>query len=102
MSVENSETVVRKASIAKNLLSALDEVDRRIVELLLQDGRIANNALAQRVGIAPSTCLARTRALMDRGVIRGFRPDIDYSKAGADLQAVGFVRVRPEIGRAHV
>ena len=40
----------------------LDEVDRAILAVLAADGRLPNNALAERVGVAPSTCLARMRA----------------------------------------
>ena len=95
MSAENSKSTVRRREPPKNLLRGLDEVDRRIVDVLVRDGRTANNSLATKVGIAASTCLARTRTLVERGVILGFRADVDYSKAGADLQAVIFVRVRP-------
>lgn len=95
MSAQNSKSEANRRLPSKNLLRDLDEVDRRIVDVLVRDGRIANNTLATRVGIAASTCLTRTRALVDRGIIRGFRADVDYSKAGADLQAVIFVRVRP-------
>lgn len=67
---------------------AADDVDRRILTELLRDGRIANNALAERVGIAPSTCLARVRALRDRGAIRGFFADVDPGALGRPLQAM--------------
>lgn len=62
---------------------------------LARDGRLPNNVLAERLGIAPSTCLTRTRSLVERGVIRGFRADIDHAKMGADLQALISVRIRP-------
>ena len=45
----------------------LDEVDRAIVEELTTDARVPNNALAERVGIAASTCLGRVRALREPG-----------------------------------
>jgi DNA-binding Lrp family transcriptional regulator len=48
----------------------LDEVDRHIVRELARDARTPNNALAERVGIAPSTCLGRVRSLRERGVTR--------------------------------
>ena len=47
----------------------LDEVDERILWTLAADARIPNNRLAAAVGIAPSTCLARVRALEDAGVV---------------------------------
>ena len=72
----------------------LDDIDRQIVAALVDNGRLPNNVLAERLGIAASTCLARTRALVDRGVIRGFHADVHYPRLG-DLQAVISVRVRP-------
>lgn len=73
----------------------LDAVDREIVAELLRDGRLPNNVLAERIGIAPSTCLLRTQNLVKRGVIRGFRADVDHALVGAGLQAMVSVRVRP-------
>jgi DNA-binding Lrp family transcriptional regulator len=66
----------------------LDEVDRKILSLLHGDARITNNALAEAVGIAPSTCHGRVRRLVDLGVIRGFYSDIDPVAVGLPLQAM--------------
>ena len=66
----------------------LDDVDRRILSLLHGDARITNNALAEAVGIAPSTCHGRVRRLVDLGVIRGFYTDIDPVAVGLPLQAM--------------
>lgn len=66
----------------------LDAVDRRILSLLHADARITNNALAEAVGIAASTCHGRVRRLVDLGVIRGFYTDIDPVAAGMPLQAM--------------
>jgi DNA-binding Lrp family transcriptional regulator len=66
----------------------LDQVDRRILSLLHSDARIPNNALADAVGIAPSTCHGRVRRLVDLGVIRGFFTDIDPVAIGLPLQAM--------------
>lgn len=67
---------------------ALDAVDRRILGLLHADARITNNALAEAVGIAASTCHGRVRRLVDLGVVRGFYTDIDPVAAGLPLQAM--------------
>ncbi|MEO3757441.1 Lrp/AsnC family transcriptional regulator [Mycobacterium sp. B14F4] len=67
---------------------ALDDVDRRILAVLHRDARISNNALADAVGIAPSTCHGRVRRLQDLGVIRGFYTDIDPAAIGLTLQAM--------------
>lgn len=52
------------------------------------DARISNSALAETVGIAPSTCHGRLRRLQDLGVIRGFFTDIDPAAVGLTLQAM--------------
>jgi len=66
----------------------LDEVDRKILTVLHGDARIPNNALAEAVGIAPSTCHGRVRRLLDLGVIRGFYTDVDPVAVGLPLQAM--------------
>ncbi|MGL4304676.1 MAG: Lrp/AsnC family transcriptional regulator [Mycobacteriaceae bacterium] len=66
----------------------LDEIDHRIIEYLQGDARISNSALAEVVGIAPSTCHGRVRRLLDSGVIRGFFADIDPVALGRPLRAM--------------
>jgi hypothetical protein len=61
---------------------SLDDTDRIILHELARDARLPNNTLAQRAGIAPSTCLARVRALRERGVIRGYHADISPAALG--------------------
>ncbi|MEV4419057.1 Lrp/AsnC family transcriptional regulator [Patulibacter sp. NPDC049589] len=72
---------------------ALDDVDRRIVEALAGDARISNAALAEQVGIAPSTCLTRVARLRERGVLLGFHAEVDLAALGRPLQAVVAVRL---------
>lgn len=62
--------------------------------MLVADARTPNNALAALVGIAPSTCLGRLRALRTRGAIRGFHADIDPAALGRPLQAMISVRLQ--------
>lgn len=75
---------------------ALDDVDRALLTQLVADARITNAALAEAVGIAASTCLARVRALRERGVIRGFHADVDPSAVGLPLQAMISVRLQSD------
>lgn len=72
----------------------LDSVDSTLVRLLQQNGRMANSELAQRAGIAPSTCVARLRSLIDRGVITGFTANVAPAAIGYDLQVLVSVSVR--------
>jgi DNA-binding Lrp family transcriptional regulator len=72
----------------------IDDVDAAIIEQLQRDARIPNNQLAERVGIAPSTCIARVRSLVDRGVVTGFEARVDPAALGLGLQALISVSVR--------
>lgn len=95
MASPDSEIPPDRVSWPNRVSPGLDDLDRRLLAELVRDGRTPNNVLAERLGIAPSTCLIRTRNLRERGVIRGFRADVDHSKVGADLQAIVSIRVRP-------
>jgi len=66
----------------------LDRYDRRILELLQEDGRISNQDLADRIGLSPSPCLRRVRALEDSGIIAGYRALLDAGRLGLDLTAI--------------
>ena len=79
----------------------LDDTDRRILRELVRDARLPNNALAQRVGIAPSTCLGRVRALREQGAIRGYHADVDPAAIGRPLQAMVAVRLQAH-ARGHI
>jgi len=72
---------------------SVDAVDRAILELVAADARITNQRIAERVGIAPSTALARLRSLRERGVIRGFHAEVDLAALGRPLQALIAVRL---------
>jgi Lrp/AsnC family leucine-responsive transcriptional regulator len=50
----------------------IDQVDRKILRGLQDDGRISNQELAARCALSPSACLERTRRLRDQGYIKGF------------------------------
>lgn len=73
----------------------MDELDSAIIRLLQADARQTNRELARRLGVAPSTCLQRVRSLVNRGVIRGFRADIDPAALNRGVQALVVVQVRP-------
>ena len=76
-------------------LHGLDETDRRLLGLLRRDARRTNASLAEELGIAPSTCLARLKALRASGAVRGFTVDVDPAALGHGLVALVSVRIRP-------
>ena len=69
----------------------LDRYDRQMLEILQEDGRISNQDLAERIGLSPSPCLRRVRALEETGFIKGYRAEIDRHKIG--LGVLAFVRL---------
>ena len=77
----------------------LDRIDRKILRLLHEDGRLGNAKLAKRVNVSPATCHRRTRRLFAEGYITGVRAEIapDRVDRGA-LVMVGVVldRSTPE------
>lgn len=72
----------------------LDAVDRKIIEELQSNGRVTNAELAERVGVAASTCIARVRNLVSRGVITGFTASVNPRAMGLELQVLVSVTVR--------
>jgi DNA-binding Lrp family transcriptional regulator len=73
----------------------LDRTDGILVAALQKNARASNKALAEEAGIAPSTCLERVRALVTRGVLRGFHAEVDPGEIGRGTQAIVAVRIRP-------
>jgi DNA-binding Lrp family transcriptional regulator len=97
----------------------LDRIDRQILALLQDSGRITNIELARRVGISPPPCLRRVRALEEAGLIRGYHADLAaealgfavtvfaqiglQSQAEPDLKAFeALVAGWPEVREAHM
>ena len=72
----------------------LDRIDRKILAALQQDGRLPNNELAERVGLSPSPCLRRVKALEEAGVIARYVALVD--PASVNLPVNIFVNVSLE------
>ena len=72
----------------------LDRIDYEILGLLQNNARISNKEIANRVGLAASTCLVRIRLLQTSGVISGFHAELNPAKIGIALQAMISVRLR--------
>ncbi|HMS54227.1 MAG TPA: Lrp/AsnC family transcriptional regulator [Fimbriimonadaceae bacterium] len=71
---------------------ALDDVDLRILAILQREGRIANAALATKVGVSEAPCWRRVKRLQDMGLILGYHADLDRRRLGLDVFAVVHVR----------
>lgn len=66
----------------------LDRYDRAILNILQREGRLSNQELAERIGLSPSPCLRRVRALEENGLILGYRALLDARKLGLSLTAL--------------
>ncbi len=69
-------------------LSALDDLDRRILDQLQQDASLTNQALAERVHASPPTCLRRVKRLHELGVIAKHVAILNPEKLGNALTAI--------------
>ena len=71
----------------------LDRIDRKILDILQQDGRITNAELAERVNLSPTPCLKRVRKLEAAGIIRGYKADVDLEKVGFNINGIVLLRI---------
>lgn len=76
-------------------MADMDELDTAILAELQSDARKTNRDVAAAVGVSPTTALDRTRALRQRGIIRGAILDVDLAAIGRPVQALIAIRVRP-------
>lgn len=60
----------------------LDEINRKILEILQTNSSITNADLATKIGLAPASTLERVRKLENNGVIKGYVALVDSEKVG--------------------
>jgi DNA-binding Lrp family transcriptional regulator len=78
-----------------------ENLDERLINALLDDGRASLRSLAERLDVSVTTVSNHLSDLEDRGVIRGYTPKVDYDELGYDVTAVIQLKVEgsalPEI-----
>ena len=72
----------------------LDEMERRILALLQQHGRMSNVELARQVGLSEAPCFRRVKNLEQTGIVSGYSARLDQRQLGLDVTA--FVQVTME------
>ena len=75
---------------------AFDRIDRQIMALLQDDGRMTNVELAERVGLTAPPCLRRVRALEEAGAIRGYHAALDPAQLGYTITVFAMVSLRSQ------
>jgi DNA-binding Lrp family transcriptional regulator len=71
----------------------VDRTDHDILAYLQHDARISNKELAGKVGLAPSSCLARVRRLEESGALQGYHAEVDPRVYGVTLEALIAIRL---------
>ncbi|MBS0237144.1 MAG: Lrp/AsnC family transcriptional regulator [Proteobacteria bacterium] len=69
-------------------MHGFDDIDRNIVRRLRLNARISNATLAEEVGLSPSACLRRVRALERNGVIRGYSAIVGSSEREGTMAVI--------------
>jgi len=69
----------------------LDDIDRHILTILQDEGRITNVELARRVGISAPPCLRRVRSLENAGLIKQYHADLDAQTLGFDITVFAMI-----------
>ena len=72
-------------------MASIDEIDRKLLKLLQEDGRLSYAELGKAVGLAVSSVNERVRKLADRGVINGVHAHVAPEALELDLLAIIFV-----------
>ncbi len=75
-----------------------DRIDRQILSLLQEDGRMTNVELAERVGLTAPPCLRRVRALEEAGAIRGYHAALDPRLLGFTITVFALVSLKSQAG----
>ena len=77
-------------------LSGLDELDRRILDLLTQNARYSYSELGERLGLSRVAIKNRMDALEQRGVIEGYTVIVNPQRTGSAISCYYEIEVRPD------
>ena len=76
-------------------MKKLDSIDLHILTLLYKDADTTNKELANKIGVAPSTCLERVKRLKQSGVIKASYIDVNLKNLGGNIEAIAAIRLQP-------
>lgn len=72
----------------------LDQIDRKMIATLQEDGRLPITELAEKIGLTTSPCLRRLKILEQSGIIRGYAAQVDQEKVGLPVSV--FISIKLE------
>ena len=71
-----------------------EKLNKKILETLMEDGRKSIRKVAREIDVSPSTVSNHLEDMMEDGVIKRFKPSIDYEKLGFDLTAITKIQAK--------
>ncbi|MGG7519674.1 Lrp/AsnC family transcriptional regulator [Allorhizobium undicola] len=74
----------------------MDQIDRRLIELLVDDSRRSLAEIGEGVGLSPSSVNDRVKRLVQQGVVKRFTVEVDHGKLGLPITAFIFVQLHSE------
>ncbi|WP_229194121.1 Lrp/AsnC family transcriptional regulator [Bradyrhizobium acaciae] len=77
-------------------MTVLDEIDRKILDVLQADGHITNLELAERIGLSSAPCMRRVRTLEETGVIKSYVALVDAARVGLGFDVIVEVRLKQQ------
>ena len=72
--------------------SEIDRIDNRIIDALVENGRMSITELSEKVGLSKTPCQLRLKRLVNEGYITGFRAVLNPAKMG--LEHIAFTEVK--------
>jgi Lrp/AsnC family leucine-responsive transcriptional regulator len=72
----------------------IDQFDDKILRILQRNARATSFELAEAIGLSPSSCQRRQRELEQRGIVRGYRAEIDPSVLGQAFTVFAAVQLQ--------
>ena len=71
----------------------VDELDKRILSVLLEDGRASCREVARILGVSPATVAKRLKKLENSGLVKGYTALLDHEKLGYDITVITAITV---------
>ncbi|ENV35216.1 Lrp/AsnC family transcriptional regulator [Acinetobacter gerneri] len=72
----------------------MDNIDKKILAELQNDGRLSVTDLAEKIGLSVSPCHRRVKALEESGVIKGYRAELEPTLIGLNFSTIVFVTLK--------
>ena len=74
-------------------MKRLDEIDFKILDVLLDDARLSSRQIADRIGVSVGTVLSRIKRMENEGIIKGYSAIVDHERLGYELTVVTEITV---------